>query len=440
MKNENKPDQVQVNPAQYGYPMVYQQEDEIDLYDLFSSIFSQWKMIAAITFVGTLLAIIYVLVAPRQYEAIVQVARPEMADIKVLSVRGYEAYTPEKIFVKYYEQLRSAEIFKVFLKEKGWYKEQSSDLSEEELFLSLFKTFKTEIIRPKKGKKTDAEPSPRVVTLQLAGKNETDLVNLVNEYTRFVNQAIVKEIEKKGRRNISLEVEAIERKINTLRENAKVKRFFLISKIEEKNLEKIAQLEREKALLIVKADKDKESKIARLKEAYNIAKTMGIKKLTTLDALAAGNKNAKMLVTLGGAANRIEALMGTVYLGSKLETLKNRTNDILFIPEISNINKKIDSIKQDEKLKALKERKSDDPYLESLPDLFKRLDQLKRLTFDFSGVQLYRLDQRALVSDDAVKPKKKLIVAIAFILSGFISLFIVMIVNARNKHKEQTLV
>ena len=49
---------------------------------------------------------------------------------------------------------------------------------------------------------------------------------------------------------------------------------------------------------------------------------------------------------------------------------------------------------------------------------------------------MFRLDKSAMISDVAVKPKRKLIVMIAFVLSGFVALFTVLIVNAIKKHKK----
>ena len=222
MKNENNQQAPQINPAQYGYPMPYQQEDEIDLYELFASIFSQWKMITAITLAGTLLAICYVMIIPSHYQALVQVARPEATDIKKLNIRGYEDYTPVKVFNKYYDQLRSAELFKVFLKETDWHKGKVADLSEEALFLRVFSGFETEIIRPL-SKKTE-NVIPELVVVKLLGDDEAEVVNLLNNYAKFVNDSLVKQIKRKGKNAVSLEAEGLEQAIAGLRVDAKVRR------------------------------------------------------------------------------------------------------------------------------------------------------------------------------------------------------------------------
>ena len=439
-EKENKPDVIQMNPLQYGYPGMFQKEDEIDLYKLFTSIFLQWKLLVTITLAGTLLTVIVTLIMSSQYEAVAQVARPIKADIKAINIRGYEAYSPQQIFIKYYDQLRSTEHFKRYIKKYDWVKklfpDEVGEVSEDRLFLNVYSRFEINVLRPKKNKTDGQDPEPELVSVAVTGADEKKIVELVNSYVVYTNDYLIEKIKQKGRYSISLEVEQIQKTIAVLRLDARVRRELLISKLEEQNKEKIAGLEDEKKSLLVKAKRDKESKIAMLEEAYGIAEKIGIKKLTTLEAQASQSNKANTLVSLGGKNNQIYALMGTIYLKSELDILKDRKNNKLFIPEISEINKQIDDIKHDEKLFALKERKSDDPYITELAGLFKHLDELKHLSFDFSGVQLYRLDKNAYADGNNEKPKRLLIVAVGFVLSAFVSLFIVMIINSIKKHRD----
>ncbi|MFW5443123.1 MAG: Wzz/FepE/Etk N-terminal domain-containing protein [Methylococcaceae bacterium] len=440
MKNKNNPNVIQDIPQQYGYPAMYQKEDEIDLYKLFSSIFSQWELLGTITLAGTLLAVFAVLIMPRQYEAVIQIAKPTQEDIKAINTRGYISYSPEQIFIRLYEQVRSADHLQGYIKQGDWYKrvfpDVAEDASEEQLFSEIYSTFEAEILRPKTIKKDIETSVPKLISIKMAGADEGTLVEFINGYAVYTNGYLLEQIEEKGKYSLSLEIEKHQKTIAVLRLDAKVRREFLITKLEAQNKEKITSLENEKKMLLTKAVADKASKIAVLDEAYNIAKTMGIKKPTTLDALATENKSSKTLVSMGANNNQIHALMGTIYLKSELETLKNRQNDGLFITKLAQIDKQIEDIKHDEQLIALKERKSDDPYITELAGLFKQVDQLNRLTFDFSAVQLYRLDQAAYADGIAEKPNRKLIVAVGFVLSVFISLFIVLIITSIKNHKD----
>lgn len=441
MKKENNQSTSQVNPAQYGYPLMYQQEDEIDLYEVFSSIFSQWRLLLSITLGGTFLAIIYALFMSPQYDVTVKIAKPTKERIKAINTNGFEGVSAEQIYVKYFAQLRSAENLKKYLKTDSVYEKlfsaEGGDLSEDDFFSIIYHDFETEFINPRLDKGSNQEPAPDLVALKITGQNEEGLVKLLNGYVSYTNTGLLEQIKQQGKYSLSLELEKTRRIISELRLDAKVRRELLIAKLEEQNKQKIDELELEKELLLVKASKDKESRIAKLKEAHTIAKTMGIHKITTIDALATESKDAKTMVSLGGKNNRLDALMGTVYLGSELEMLQNRRDDELFLTEISAINKSIEILKQDKKLLSLKQRKSDDAYLAELPGLLKQQNRLQQVSFDFSGVQLYRLDKAASVGANDVKSKRRLVVAIAFVLSGFVALFIVLIVNVINKHKKE---
>ncbi len=311
------------------------------------------------------------------------------------------------------------------------------------LFHSLFKKLTTEVIRTERKSLNTNELiakiqlNPELIAIKLVGENEQEIVDLINSYVKFVNRLLLEQIKTKGIKNIALEKELIQQKMINLREGAKVRREFLIAQIEESNKEKLAKLRNEKRLLLIKTIKDKEAKIARLEEAYGIAKTMGIKKLTTIDAMATENKSSKTLISLGGKNQQIHALLGTIYLNSELEALRNRNNDELFIPGYSELNKQIESLENDERLHTLKMRDTDDPFITELPDLILKLNKLNQISFNFDEAKLYRLDKQAIATGDAVKPSRKLIVSIVFLLSFFASIFIVLILNAVRNHGEK---
>ncbi|PCH84455.1 MAG: hypothetical protein COB89_04585 [Piscirickettsiaceae bacterium] len=86
-------------------------------------------------------------------------------------------------------------------------------------------------------------------------------------------------------------------------------------------------------------------------------------------------------------------------------------------------------------IESLQKRTSDDAFIEELPTLFKRIDELNKMTFDFAEVQPYRLDKIAEVDGKAEKPKRALIVAVGGVLSGFIAIFVALIVGAVKRRK-----
>ncbi len=81
MNKEKQHESAHFTPMMHEYPFVFPKEDDIDLYEFFAAIFVRWRIILAITLTTTILAVCYAFLAPRQFEAVVQVAQAESADI-----------------------------------------------------------------------------------------------------------------------------------------------------------------------------------------------------------------------------------------------------------------------------------------------------------------------------------------------------------------------
>jgi len=67
----------------------YQPDDEIDLFELFSSLCQQWRILVGITLVGIVLSVTVALLMPKQYVVEALVALPEEAQAIVLTNKGY---------------------------------------------------------------------------------------------------------------------------------------------------------------------------------------------------------------------------------------------------------------------------------------------------------------------------------------------------------------
>lgn len=91
------------------------------------------------------------------------------------------------------------------------------------------------------------------------------------------------------------------------------------------------------------------------------------------------------------------------------------------------------------KIKDLEERKNDDAFIVQLNSKKNTLRTLQTLSFDFTGVQLYRLDKQAAVDGRAEKPKRALIVAVGAVLSGFFAIFVALIIGAVKRRRELAL-
>ncbi len=422
----------------------YSADDEIDLFELFSSLCQQWRWLVGITLLGTVMAVAVALMLPKQYEVTTQIALPDVADVMAIDVNGYGEYSRGSLFNELYKNLRSPVQLDAFLIEGKWGQALSQDaineMTNNEVLAKVLDTFAVEVLEPKKNKGEENTPAPQLLSLTMWHTEEQVAADLLNEYVEKTNQNLIASLAKSGKKRRALEVEKIEKEAALLKNNARTVRELTIEKLEEQNQVKIKTLLQSIELLIKKAKLDEASELAKLNEALKLAVDLKIKNPTTIDALPKSNVQG-----VGTAVNVTTDrvlhlfLMGSDYLNGVIENFSSRQKKELFIPEISKLKKQIGMVENDQTLAALKAKKNDDPYIAELPPLLKKLDRLSKLSFDFTGVQLYKLDKQAAVDGRAEKPKRALIVAVGAVLSGFVAIFVALIVGAVKRRRELVL-
>jgi len=211
-----------------------QQDDEIDLFELFASLAQQWRWLVGITVIGMLLSIAIALLIPKQYEVSTQVAVPSTADVAAVIMRGYGEQTTKSLFAEYYQNLNSAEELYKFIKADGWfeklYPEKAKGISEAEMFSSLSENLSIKVLGPIKEKGEANSPSPSLLAIILWGKYEQVAVSFLNEYIVKTNERVLEKLRLDGQLNRSFEVEKIYSEIALLRNNARKVRLLAIQK------------------------------------------------------------------------------------------------------------------------------------------------------------------------------------------------------------------
>ena len=410
MNNPNKQEMSPNFPAQYGYQEMYQQEDEIDLFAVFFALVEQWRWLAGITFIGTLIAVVIALGVPKAYEVEARLAQPTQADIQTINLRGYlglldeqGGLTQQALFNQYYARLKSADHFKDFIVKNGWLNKLNSDAtaSEDQQFAGIYENFSTEVLEPKKPKGAQDDLSPTLLGVKFLSKDEALGVTLVNDYINHTGQDVLKTIAEQGKVLRDLEKEGIEQKIATLRK-------------------KVAM--------------DRATKLVELTTAYDIAAAMGIKKPTTLQSFSqTQEERSRLMVSVGSQDQNVSALMGTDYLQNEMKGLRDRANVNSFIEQVPELKKQLADQKTEAEIDAFKNLVVNDPYIKELPDLMSRLTELDQLAFDFNNAQSFRFDKTAMMTGKAKKSNKILIVALGFVLSAMMAVFYVLIMNAYRK-------
>jgi len=173
----------------------YQPDDEIDLFELFSSLMQQWRWVIGITVVGVVISVIVALQMPKQYEVSAQIAIPNKSDVLAVSTRGYGQQTKEALFTEFYKNLNSPKNIDKFILEGKWANKlltgDASGLSNSEVAAKIRKDFSVEILEPKKEKGVSNITAPSLLALTLWSTEEQYAADMLNSYIEKSNQQLI---------------------------------------------------------------------------------------------------------------------------------------------------------------------------------------------------------------------------------------------------------
>ena len=214
-----------------------QMDDEIDLFDLIESLWKEKALIVLITAVITLIGLGYALVTPSTYEAKVEILSPSISDtaelqkFDVLKSSQSQSQTQTQIFTEFLSILRSNQLNKKFLQEKGVMKSLfDKETSLQQAIEKLDKMIDLEV--PKKDPKNEASFKLKFNDAELAAKFANQLVEFAIELYRInISHAFDSEkdqiIKKLNDQKSSL-IATYEQRLN--QEITKLEEAFLIAK------------------------------------------------------------------------------------------------------------------------------------------------------------------------------------------------------------------
>jgi len=466
-----------LQPVIYGI-LPNQAGDEIDLGELFSKLINQWKLILGITAAGCLLAILWALTLPKVYQPTVTVSIPSSGNIAPIidinTLLGSNSITaatktklesnfsnrqistintlfggnnaipatPQEVFNRYFNLLRSDKTLVKYINENQYLKKLYPDAEKpaSTLVAKLLKGLSIEILEPTPQVKGGYIDDPQRVKISLEINNEPSGVDLLNGYADYVNHQLVADLQNNANKIINGRVKVLSDQVATQRDQYRQNRLLTIEKMQHENAKNIAQLQEQITASLIRAKSDRQTRIADATEALEMAKTLGVINPSTMDVMA---KKGMKEGTGGTSITVVDKqsiplyLYGSKYLTVYIETLNSRESDEIFLSKINELQEQIYVIEHDAELAALKSRKSDDPWIDGLADDLAKIDAIKKLTPDFSNVLTYTMDNPAIVTDESVKPKRKLIVALGFVLSLFVAIFVALIVGAKDRVKQE---
>ena len=362
-------------PQNFPYSLPYPQpfeDDTIDLYELWITLWSKRWLVIGVTVIAALGSVVYALLTPQIYKAEALLLPPRTKDVKsanlmlnetdssgkgVGQVRRVSGITVSQAFGAFKKNLSSRSLQKKFIKEHSLMDVLAPSRTPETRDIEILESFAKMI---KIGDKGGFSVSVESTDPEFAAK-------LVNDYVSFFDLETVRGMVSNAKNNIEEKILDIEYSIASKRQMAKHRR---------------------------------EDQVLRYQEASIIALSLGIKKRVDATNII---QNTQMNVDIATASTPLYYL-GIEALSAEIEILQNR--------------------------------KSDDPFISGLRDLQEQLALLRSFKFSEKGMHSVSIDQPAYPPKNRIKPNRRLIVSLGTVVGLFLGIFLVFFVSFVQKQKE----
>ena len=289
----------------------FDQNDEIDLFELFAAIWSRKAIILTIATLVIVIAALYLWFTPKVYQAKVYLSEVQPADIALLNIaeeqlgQYSQSLTAESVFALFQKNMSSRALALAYFKEhvEPVYRNVGMGASSDRLFENVFLA-SISVVKP--GKNSDYFTVTHEYT-------DADLTaQWLNGYVQYVIANTKQELVDAALHNKTLAVDSYKKKMDSLRS------------VYQQNLQ---------------------DQIVRLEEAFSIAKKLNLKKST--------NSNLANKIPSRNLDESLLYMRGWDVLQAEIETLKKRTHTDPFISGIRPLQENINflaSVSYDDEL------------------------------------------------------------------------------------------
>ena len=400
--------------------------DEIDLVELFRALWRQKLIIAGVTLTVTFVAAAYAWLATPHYETRSYLRPVPQSNLDQLNETGIYKLTPEEAINRVAGGLSSYDNRLEFFR------------NNQELFQgipvrgdSLEQTFAAfnekafEMLHPDP-KRTENRSA--FVGLKLTYPEGVDGASVVNSFVAYVVELERQEIAADLESLITNRLASLDMEIEAQRANYNATKEAEIATLLEENALKRAQLQDELVALREALKTRRTHRIQQLNEAISIADSLDIRTPTTPSAMAETPRGGAQVIRTEVTNQEMPLyFMGTEALTAERDALAARQSDDFIEPRIAEIHSELAMLGHNREVEILQAREEEDLYLSDLAVLREEAARLKGINLDTERLRLVRLDQPALNSQEPVKPKKAMIVALGLVLGGMLGIFLALI-------------
>lgn len=275
-------------------------DDEIDLFELFQTLWDQKGLITAITGLVTAMGVVFAVMMPPVYQTEARLLPPLAQDVQAFNISLMDAtmdgqvrkdllsLSPNQVYSQLQTNLNSVSLRRMFFETSI---SASLDPNPEQTPFNRFDKHFNQNLSVASASGRNADTSQ--VTVQLEGSNPEQIAQWINEFIEYSAQLTKQDLIQQAELVLTNEVQKLADEIDSKRTLAQSRR---------------------------------EDRIATLKEALVIAKAMGLS--TPMIDQAANQLN-------------MEYMRGTRSIEAEINVLKNRTSDDPFISDMRNLQERI---------------------------------------------------------------------------------------------------
>ena len=406
-------------------------DDEIDLFELFESLWKEKVLIVAITLVITLFGGLYAFVLAKPvYEVSVKLNPDASEAAQILSNLTFGESL--KVSVDNYVRFIESPEFLEGLYNAGYFDalfvDEKPDTSQDAI-RNLAAMFEVEALGNKK--EPSIYPYKIILTIDEPDKGEV----VLNQILDLADSQLFLDAKYKYDALKASRIERLLLQKSTLEMELFAKRNDEIRRLEEADALQMKELVEQLEIKRNTYFKKLSDRIRSLEEALLIAKSLNLIEPVALDRLVRQNDQLKANQVVEVVSSKSDDplyMRGTRLLTAELEQLKSRPKD--FIPDsgIKDLEAQIEALKVNNKIEILKARKSDESFNETLQSIRAELAKLQAESFP-ENLKFRFANGKAVATNAPVKPKRLLILALSVVVGGMLGIIIALVNSTRKK-------
>lgn len=254
-----------------------------------------------------------------------------------------------------------------------------------------------------------------LIRLELNYPEGVDGAQILNGFVEYAIEVERKRIEADLKIIIENRLVELEGSIDAARDEYDVNKQARIATLLEADGVQRSQLQDELVALRKQLKVGRRDRIAQLKEAIDIAQSLGIQKPTTPSGLSESSRAGEGLTMYTEINNQQIPLyfMGVEILEAERSALLKRNSDDFTEARIAHIAREMWMLQNNREVEVLEQRENEEIFLSGVQPFRAEIARLgKSGNLDFSGIQLVAIDRKALEPLSPIKPRKILFVVL----------------------------